>query len=945
MQTHIQDAQPGWEIVILGLSTIVLLVFMSYGTNATCMIVLYKSIVYRPFKAAKRFLGLKKKRKIPKLDVGKQITESSEISQNSVTKVSKLKPISRSPNPARVSKQSVTQQGDARNISSAKKAVKDALTVKTHAPIGIKMKPRRQPSFDNNTTAKEESTTVQEEGTPVKEESTPVKEEEYSIPAPPEVSAVPLQKRPKRLAECKVTSVVAFSTKNSDVLGVLQSNKSKAINSTSDCLSTVTDRAPVANTPPRMPSNHGPAHPIKIDAPGSKKTKKQSSTEKEILNLTHNAIHSNVSPSRRNVGDVSHQTKKTPSLCAPAKAEVSLPLAAATSACPEWSNTLSASMPAAEEDLVLSPDVVVPDVAACSDSYSGDAATVTVGVSSDGILALHTLGPVATSTVPNDVYSDAVEESHFSVPHCLSDVSCELSSEKETEPDQRDANQSYFLPSLSLDIPVSVKAESVTSPTSACFAASMSSAQGDATIRPSHEHVTHLNLENALYRREAVSSFLEDPATLDWEVSRSAATFISLEGSQPLDEAFALRTPVDAVACQQLNESWMTPDAYESWTPTDALVCQQLSENWTLAGALMCEQLNESWTSTRDSLLPQQLNQSWAPTDAFGCLQLNECWTHATDAFVHQQLNQSWTPTNALMCQAVNEGSIPTDALVRQQLNESWTPTDALVCHELSEGSIPTNALEDKQLSESWTLTEALVYQELNESSILTDTVVCQELNETCRKDDIDSVHDDDDNGFTTQEALINLYKSSLKEFFEGADYPKDHASTRSTTFGGQCVIPDSVTPDNQAPVPSSPRLRVDTGSTTSIKDEDGEQKPKKDQRQPMWSIGAEKHFEGRCQPCGFYYKKDCRNGSMCVYCHMCPRTELKRRKKDKVAGLRRGEPSSTDKSTRKQATASDRKNLSEISTFSIDALGLSASDAALDTEQSLNTMLSTNMT
>jgi len=49
-----------------------------------------------------------------------------------------------------------------------------------------------------------------------------------------------------------------------------------------------------------------------------------------------------------------------------------------------------------------------------------------------------------------------------------------------------------------------------------------------------------------------------------------------------------------------------------------------------------------------------------------------------------------------------------------------------------------------------------------------------------------------------------------------------------------------------------------------------------------------EKHFRGECRPCAYFYKNDsCRWGSQCEFCHLCPKGELKQRKKEKVRMLR----------------------------------------------------------
>jgi hypothetical protein len=49
-------------------------------------------------------------------------------------------------------------------------------------------------------------------------------------------------------------------------------------------------------------------------------------------------------------------------------------------------------------------------------------------------------------------------------------------------------------------------------------------------------------------------------------------------------------------------------------------------------------------------------------------------------------------------------------------------------------------------------------------------------------------------------------------------------------------------------------------------------------------------HELGQCTPCNyFWYKVDgCRQGSECVFCHYCPKGEIKKRKKDKMKQLRK---------------------------------------------------------
>lgn len=53
--------------------------------------------------------------------------------------------------------------------------------------------------------------------------------------------------------------------------------------------------------------------------------------------------------------------------------------------------------------------------------------------------------------------------------------------------------------------------------------------------------------------------------------------------------------------------------------------------------------------------------------------------------------------------------------------------------------------------------------------------------------------------------------------------------------------------------------------------------------------LDQQMHTSGQCTPCNyFWYKVDgCRMGSECTFCHICPKGEIKKRKKDKIKELR----------------------------------------------------------
>lgn len=54
-------------------------------------------------------------------------------------------------------------------------------------------------------------------------------------------------------------------------------------------------------------------------------------------------------------------------------------------------------------------------------------------------------------------------------------------------------------------------------------------------------------------------------------------------------------------------------------------------------------------------------------------------------------------------------------------------------------------------------------------------------------------------------------------------------------------------------------------------------------------SIGSVGHHLGNCKPCAFFYTKGCGNGRGCVFCHLCPPDERKRRRVEKRQRRQRG--------------------------------------------------------
>jgi len=53
-------------------------------------------------------------------------------------------------------------------------------------------------------------------------------------------------------------------------------------------------------------------------------------------------------------------------------------------------------------------------------------------------------------------------------------------------------------------------------------------------------------------------------------------------------------------------------------------------------------------------------------------------------------------------------------------------------------------------------------------------------------------------------------------------------------------------------------------------------------------SLGSGAHQTGDCRPCAWFWKPaGCRNGQVCLHCHLCPSGALKARRKEKVASMR----------------------------------------------------------
>lgn len=117
-----------------------------------------------------------------------------------------------------------------------------------------------------------------------------------------------------------------------------------------------------------------------------------------------------------------------------------------------------------------------------------------------------------------------------------------------------------------------------------------------------------------------------------------------------------------------------------------------------------------------------------------------------------------------------------------------------------------------------------------------------------------------------------------MDDFMAAKNFIKEHresdASTTVSTDEDQTLAtPPSGLSDDEGELPLP-----DTSATLKISLTD---------TLGLWSIGSAAHDSGTCKPCAFLWKDlkkpGCQNGQGCVFCHLCPPGEVKRRKKEKM--------------------------------------------------------------
>jgi hypothetical protein len=76
--------------------------------------------------------------------------------------------------------------------------------------------------------------------------------------------------------------------------------------------------------------------------------------------------------------------------------------------------------------------------------------------------------------------------------------------------------------------------------------------------------------------------------------------------------------------------------------------------------------------------------------------------------------------------------------------------------------------------------------------------------------------------------------------------------------------------------------------------------------RRPELSHGALLHDSGMCKPCGFFWKSHgCEFGKECLHCHLCPKGELKSRRR-KYQRKQRSAKAAERRETREQKEQED---------------------------------------
>lgn len=191
---------------------------------------------------------------------------------------------------------------------------------------------------------------------------------------------------------------------------------------------------------------------------------------------------------------------------------------------------------------------------------------------------------------------------------------------------------------------------------------------------------------------------------------------------------------------------------------------------------------------------------------------------------------------------------------------------------------VPEEGNTSSELSPPWT---AMEDETINKVTAFQESETLSEeqrwLRGLARKHGIPVPQVEEMYGTFSQHDANNLMKakSSLMhmEFFQKSESFASDASTAVSADEDQSLTtPQSGLSDDEADT------RKDTSATLKISLTD---------TLGLWSVGSAAHETGTCKPCAFLWKDlkqpGCQNGRDCIFCHLCPPGEVKRRKKEKM--------------------------------------------------------------
>jgi hypothetical protein len=124
---------------------------------------------------------------------------------------------------------------------------------------------------------------------------------------------------------------------------------------------------------------------------------------------------------------------------------------------------------------------------------------------------------------------------------------------------------------------------------------------------------------------------------------------------------------------------------------------------------------------------------------------------------------------------------------------------------------------------------------------------------------------------------LQRLFKTRQSADLSAADVmARDGLKQGALRCSDENIAPDLVTQSSCGSIASTSARSI-SGYTESSANSDSSPTPE------------EVHRSGNCVPCNYFlYKVDgCRQGDKCTFCHLCPKGEIKKRKKEKLRDMR----------------------------------------------------------